>query len=481
MEKYPNINILINVPTSYIPKAEFVLRTYCYILRLNPKFFYGSHSEGIHIYYGPHNSNNYPIRIYFDSQTADFFNQMELYPLENVNFCKYNNEHIPFLFSQNGEVFSFLDNFCVIRKDIIASGFYFLSCWHEYIISNKGIAKGRVDYKQSLQYRWDFTELPVVDVYCQILFRIIGMFMPEFLRDIRWNNKHSFTISLSHDIDYWHYWTPKHFWETYQYNILTIYKRPLNALYKIVGHTVDKLLCNNPWKKIKHIIRVENRLNVESTWFLFAKSDFEDERQNYIKNVTYREHILDLLSQKEVGLHGSPDSAFDYDTLVGEIAVLKNLGFNPTGYRTHYLHFDYQKSFSILEQAGIKYDSTLGYWENIGYRAGISFPFYPFNLKENRTFRVLEIPLIVMDTTLHSSKAMNLNAISAYNKLIKMVVRAEKYQSHMSLLWHNTTFDVIDFPFWGKLYWTLIKKAKKHNGWITSLNHIYDEWVNISY
>lgn len=96
-----------------------------------------------------------------------------------------------------------------------------------------------------------------------------------------------------------------------------------------------------------------------------------------------------------LALHGSPQSAFDPLVLAEELANLRDLGFNPTGFRTHYLHFNYQQSFPFLEEAGIKYDSTsLGYWEHIGFRAGISFPFYPFNIAENRPFRVLEIPLL---------------------------------------------------------------------------------------
>lgn len=481
MEKYPNINILINVPDKYIPKAEFVFRTYCYILRLSPKFYYARHSEGIHIYYGAYNDKNYPIRIHFDEATADFFEGQELYPLDRVNFRKYNKEHIPFLFSQNGEIYSFFEDFSVIRKDLIASGFYFLTCWHEYVLSIKGVPKGRVDYKQSLQFRWDFIDVPIVDVYCQILHRAVQLQLPEFVRDIHWNGKKSFAVSLSHDIDYWHYWTPQQMMSTYHHNLTTIYKRPLAALFKMIGHSLHKVLGNNPWKKIRRIVRREEALNVESTWFLLAKDDFEDPRQNYISNVEYREHILDLLNQQDIGLHGSPEAAFDYNILIKEIEVLKKLGFTPNGFRTHYLHFDYQKSFSILEQAGIKYDSTLGYWEHIGFRAGISFPFYPFNLKENRPFRVLEIPLIVMDTTLLSHKAMNLNVFSAYYRLSAMLNKSAGYQSHVSFLWHNTTFDIVDFPFWGALYWRMIKSARRRNGWITSLSQIYDEWVNISY
>ena len=159
---------------------------------------------------------------------------------------------------------------------------------------------------------------------------------------------------------------------------------------------------------------------------------------------------------------------------------MQDAGFEVNGYRSHYLYFDYQKSFKILEQAGIKYDSTLGYWENIGFRAGISFPFYPFNIEENRPFRVLEIPLIVMDTTLYSNIALHLTPNTAIRRLKRMVNLAECYQSHLSLLWHNVNFDPIDFPFWGEVYWSILRYALKKNGWLTNLNDIYNEWINLS-
>jgi len=481
MERYPNINILLDLPHHYIPKAEFVLRTYCYILRLNPKFLYGSHHEAAHLYYGKATKSPYPIKIYFDEATSDFFEQRELYPLDKVNFCKYKNEHIPFLFSQGGEIFSFATDSCTLRKDIVASGFYFLSCWHEFIQDFHMPVKGRIDYKQSLQYRWDFTEIPVVDVYSQMLLYAISLYLPEFIRDITWAKDRKFAVSLSHDIDYWNFWDAKARKDTLAYNIQTFPKRPLNAGYKLLGHTLHKTLFYNGWKNIKTLVHKEHVKGAGSTWFLLARSDFPDARQNYIADVAAREQIIDLLGQQEVGLHGSPESAFDLDVLKEELANLRSLGFNPTGYRTHYLHFNYQTSFSILEEAGIKYDSTLGYWENIGFRAGISFPFFPFNIAENRPFRVLEIPLIVMDTTLYSHKAMNLGFHASRRALRRLIDVAAKYQSHLSLLWHNTSFDPVDYPFWGALYWQTLSYAIKKHGWVTSLHNIYEEWVNLSY
>jgi hypothetical protein len=481
MERYPNINILLNLPQPYIPKAEFVFRTYCYILRLNPKFIYGTRFEAAHLYYGPPPDRDYSIRVHFDPNTADFFEKQELYPLEQVNFCKFRENHIPFLFSKGGDIFSFTTDSCIFRKDIVASGFYFLTCWHEYIFSQRGVPRGRVDYKESLQYRWDFTETPVVDIYCQMLLFAMEKVVPEFVRDIAWQQDKKFAVSLSHDIDYWDFWDLETQRKTQQYNLHSFFSRPLNATYKFLGHALHKKFCYDHFRLLNKILHKEQDLGVRSTWFLLAGVDFQDQRQNYIAELKPKEEIIDLLGQEDVGLHGSPDSAYDPQILGMELDRLRDLGFDPNGFRTHYLHFDYQKSFAILEAAGIKYDSTLGYWESIGFRAGTSFPFFPFNIAENRPFRVLEIPLIVMDTSLYSAKAMNMSYFAASRSLTRLIKVAASYQSHLSLLWHNTSFDPIDYPFWGRLYWKTISKALKEDGWVTSLKDIYEEWVNLSY
>lgn len=481
MERYPNINILLNLPRDYIPKAEFVFRTYCYILRLNPKFIYGSHFEAAHLYYGPPGERDHPLHIHYDPEAVDFFGRQDLYPLEQVNFCRFGADSVPFLFSKGGAIFSYAQDSCILRKDIVASGFYFLTCWHEYVFSERGLPKGRVDYKESLQFRWDFTEVPVVDIYCRILLYAMKDYLPEFIRDISWRDDRRFAVSLSHDIDYWDFWDEDTLKNTFLYNKRSFTQRPLNAAYKILGHYWHKRVRKGHKGVIENLLRSELELSISSTWFILARTDFPDRRQNYIDDVVARTQLTGLFAQQDVGLHGSPDSAFNLSVLNKELDNLRGLGFNPTGFRTHYLHFDYQKSFSVLEAAGIKYDSTLGYWENIGFRAGISFPFYPFNIKENRPFRVLEIPLIVMDTTLHSAKAMNLSSLSGARTLNRLIGMAATYQSHISLLWHNTTFDPVDYPGWGKLYWKTIKRALNKQAWVTSLNDIYEEWVNLSY
>ncbi len=480
MERFPNIIMLLNLPGEYIPKAEFVLRTFCYLLRLNPAFVYGRHYEGAHLYYGPKTGRDYPLRIHYEESTAGFFQERDLYPLDKVDFCLFRKEYIPFLFSLPGAVFSFSQENVTFRKDIVASAFYFLTCWHEFILGHHGETRGRVDFRQSLQYRWDFTDIPVVDVYCQMLLYALGMYLPQFIRPITWSKERRFSVSLSHDIDYWNYWVGEQKISAFKYNLRTFAKRPVTATYKLLGHTVHKNLIHNPHRQMSWILERERKLHVRATWFLFGKDNFEDQRQNYIADPKISGQLLKLLDGQEVGLHGSPASAYDAEALRTEMQALKTAGFSVTGYRSHYLNFDYQQSFRILEEAGIKYDSTLGYWEHIGFRAGISFPFFPYNIEENRPFRVLEIPLIVMDTTLYSKKAMNLSPVAAKRRLKALVDLADKYQSHLSLLWHNVSFDPIDYTFWAGVYWSVLRYALGKDAWVTSLHDIYTERININ-
>lgn len=479
MDRFPNILILLDLPRDYIPKAEFVLRTFCDILRLHPQFVYGERIEGVHLYYGPDIEREFPIKIHFDPATPAFFERLELYPLDQVDFCLYQGEYIPFLFSRTGAVFAIAERAMSFRKDIVAGAFYFLTCWHEYILGLHGEQRGRVDFQESLQYRWDFTDIPVVDVYSQMLLYAMERALPQFIREIVWNGESSFAVSLSHDVDYWNYWAGTQKADTLRYNLRTWYKRPIVATFKILGHTLHKNLIHNPRRQIRWIVQRERSLGVKATWFLFGKDDFPDKRQNYISNPKVLRRLKEVLAGEEVGLHGSPGSAFDEEVLRSEMDRLRQAGFEVRGYRSHYLHFDYQKSFRILENAGIEYDSTLGYWENIGFRAGISLPFHPFNIAENRPFRVLEIPLIVMDTTLHSTRAMNMNPLSAWLTLRRLIAMADTYRSHLSLLWHNNTFDPIDLPLWGGVYWSTLRHAIRSGAWITSLHDIWNEWTNM--
>ncbi len=488
MDSFPNINILIKTDDSFTNKAEYVLRTFCSILRLNPKFFYGSTYDHVHIYYGKETSNSYPIKIYHNPDAPKFYEGDEVYQANKLRYNKYKGNYIPFLFSPQGQIHNISRAHAKVNKDIIASGFYFLSCWHEKILCKKAKVENRFDFYRSLQYQGGFIELPVFDIYADILRNILEVVLPEFTRENEWGNRKQFYATLSHDIDYWNYWTQEHHNFTIKYNSKRLLKRPLNALYKIVAHTFRRILSHS-YQRMRKIVRHEEYTSINATYFLLA-GDLDDEfrlpnkkivkyennRHAYLQHPKYRTQIEGLLHDHDVQLHGTPKSSFDADVLNYELNNLSEVAEQTIGYRSHTLSFDYHTSFDVLEKSNILYDSTVGFWEHIGYRCGTAYPFFPFNFKENRPYRILEIPLTVMDTTLMSSHCMHLKPWQAYGRIKKLIDNAIKYNSHVNILWHNTSFESIDYPFWGNLFWMVLKYIKKRNGMVISISDLYQTW-----
>ena len=96
----------------------------------------------------------------------------------------------------------------------------------------------------------------------------------------------------------------------------------------------------------------------------------------------------------EVGLHGI-DAWLDSSRGREELEEIRRLtGVSEIGVRMHWLYYD-QQSPVALEQAGAAYDSTIGYNETVGYRAGTTQAYKPLPAT-----RLLELPLHVMDTAL---------------------------------------------------------------------------------
>src|SRR4029077_5024773 len=91
--------------------------------------------------------------------------------------------------------------------------------------------------------------------------------------------------------------------------------------------------------------------------------------------------IVDIIRKlirhgQEVGLHGI-DAWLESSKGTEELAEIQRLtGASETGVRMHWLYFN-QQSPAVLDKAGLAYDSSIGYNETVGYRAGTTQAFRP--------------------------------------------------------------------------------------------------------
>lgn len=105
----------------------------------------------------------------------------------------------------------------------------------------------------------------------------------------------------------------------------------------------------------------------------------------------------------------------------------------------HYLRWEQPATLQAWSDAGMSYDSTLGYADNIGFRCGTAFPYRAFNPVAQKILEIQIIPLHVMETTLFASGYMGGGEKSTLlNLALKIKMNCRKVDGCFNLLWHNS-------------------------------------------
>jgi len=158
-----------------------------------------------------------------------------------------------------------------------------------------------------------------------------------------------------------------------------------------------------------------------------------DPRLDSIRNVIHwlKEHNV------ENGVHPGYSSFRCPDELQVELQILRSvLGEQQLGGRQHYLRWS-PETWIDWESCGLAYDSSVGYSDRVGFRAGTCIPYRPWLLSKDREARLLEIPLLVMDTCLLDS--MRVQSDEPLNVVSRLINKCRVVGGVFTFLYHNTT------------------------------------------
>jgi hypothetical protein len=144
--------------------------------------------------------------------------------------------------------------------------------------------------------------------------------------------------------------------------------------------------------------------------------------------------------------------------------VLRGLGAEVAGQRYHYLRVDPHANLALLPALGLRYDSSLGFSDAVGFRAGIAQPFRPWDVENDRPLDLVEIPLVAMDVTLGESRYLGLSAREAEGPLLALLDQAAEHGGGFALLWHTDRFDPGTAQGWDKLYFKLLDAVRERDG-----------------
>jgi hypothetical protein len=163
----------------------------------------------------------------------------------------------------------------------------------------------------------------------------------------------------------------------------------------------------------------------------------------------------------EVGLHGI-DAWLDETEGSKEMEEIRRLtGAPEIGVRMHWLYYN-EQSPAFLENVGAAYDSTIGYNETAGYRAGTTQAYKPLVARQ-----LLELPMHVMDTALFYPDYLGLSQQDAKVLLGTMVDNAVRFGGCLTTNWHDRS--IAPERLWGSCYRDLVQDLKGHGVWFATV------------
>ena len=310
-----------------------------------------------------------------------------------------------------------------------------------------------------------------------------------------WPECKPFAVCLTHDVDDVSYFSLRQSLRpfTAPFKGLNIVQDKLKRLFSLGINTLracKNQFSNDPLHCYERWLKVEEEFGAKSTFFFWpgwknvTKHHMTDPLYDLSDRVTFDDSkctVAEMIQEIhrcgwEIGLHPSWYSYNDIDELKGQKEALeKALGYPVHSIRQHYLHYDIRVTPRVHSAAGFKYDSTLGFNDNIGFRFGTCYPWKLYDLKSKKGLPILEIPLIVQDVAmLNPSKGMRIDSKMALCYMLKIAEEVEKVGGVLTLLWHPN--EINSRQNW-RLYIKILNYLREKNAWITSLQEVGSWWL----
>jgi peptidoglycan/xylan/chitin deacetylase (PgdA/CDA1 family) len=285
----------------------------------------------------------------------------------------------------------------------------------------------------------------------------------------RWRGAR-FAVALTHDVDVPWRWTRRAvLGSAARLKSHALGRRRAAAVREaraLVALPLHKLRRTDPNWRFDAIRDAERERDAASTFFLLAgHADAHDGPSPETYDRVRPKLVRTILEGGgEVGLHGSYLASHEPKRLGEELRALEGLGAEVRGQRYHYLRVDPHENLAPLAELGLRYDTTLGFPDALGFRAGIMQPFRPWHLTSDRPLDLVEIPLAAMDVTLGESRYLGLSAGEAERPLLDLLDVAAELGGGFSVLWHTDRFDRGTAQGWDKLYTRFLDAVRERGG-----------------
>jgi hypothetical protein len=345
--------------------------------------------------------------------------------------------------------------------DWLAEIFEWTSCADEYSVSARD-SVGRIPFEKNVFARYALDERrPYAALAMWFLQHAICKLFPvaeERARVPETSLRHA--IVCSHDVDFLSLGYLSTLVRLAKNSIIALLQKSPILAFGIAARELRFALGGlNPLRNVEQLASSEQASGVTASFNFIVRHGHRRDANYRIESPAVIALAKRLQSMgMDIGVHGSYTSLDTDGGLSREFEVLQKHGFRPLGGRQHWLRFSLDRLIPAVERAGALFDTSLGWQNRIGFRAGACFPFPPYNFAEERPARFLELPLAVMDQALPS------NEEGAVNEIANLLATSRMYGwGGISVLWHPEALGGGQLPIGiGRTFYDLVNAC---SGW----------------
>ncbi|MBI3512008.1 MAG: polysaccharide deacetylase family protein [Bacteroidetes bacterium] len=389
-----------------------------------PKLCYSTQPVGDALFF-------YSRNLLFESGIAD----------QNISVFEWNGQKVFFATGKSS----------ALPFDPFAAAFYMVSRYEEYLPHIRDNID-RFDAKNSLAWQHGFLMKPVVNQWAIMVKHLLSEKYPELNFG---NREYRFTPTL--DIDNAYAYRQKGFMRTLGGYVKSFFHFDFSDMRSRTK--VLLRLQRDPYDTYAYQLALQKKYSLRPVYFFLVGDYGVNDKNLSVQNRKFRELIRHIADYSDVGVHPSFASARIPSRLKTESGRLKNiLHADISRSRQHFLMLKFPDTYRNLIDADITDDYTMGFANEIGFRAGISstFNFYDLDLESETSLRIH--PFALMDATLNLY--MHLTPDEATQKINELVDEVKKVNGEFVSLWHNETLsDEKQWKGWREVYEKLIEKA----------------------
>lgn len=347
--------------------------------------------------------------------------------------------------------FFYMGKNATIPFDIFAASFYLISRYEEYLPYVQDDFE-RFPANESLAFKNAFLDKPLIDIWA---YKFLDLLKDKFPNYDYQNRKFEFISTI--DVDNVFAYKQKGILRNIGGFFRDLFTFKLDILFERV--TVLLNFKHDPYNTFDEIISLSKKYNIK-TIFFFLLGDYSTYDTNVSSsNNKYKLLIKSVADYAEIGLHPSYFTMQNAQKLKKEKMRLESIVNMPIKRsRQHYLRFKLPETYQNLIDLEINNDFSMGYADQIGFRASTCTPFYFYDLDYEIQTPLKIIPISVMDTTLNDYLGYVPNV--AKSKIIKLISEVKKVNGTFVLLFHNETLSENKrWKGWNKIYEEILSQV----------------------